>query len=100
VNKAGVKVSSLDLLGDDFVLLSANPGWMAAASGLGINAVQVGADITFPEGQPFEAVFGLPQNGAVLVRPDGIIAWRTLKQPDESAAKELRRALSQVACGF
>jgi hypothetical protein len=64
--------STLDLLGGSFVLLTADEGWMRAADGLDVRAQLV----TSPG---FTEVYG---TGAVLVRPDGFVGWRT----DEAAA--------------
>ena len=57
--------STLDLLGRDYVLL-AGPQWN------GITDIQVHR-ITEPA---FPAAYGITPSGAVLVRPDGFIAWR------------------------
>jgi hypothetical protein len=57
--------STLDLLGRDYVLL-AGPQWN------GTTDIQVHriAEPTFP------AAYGISPSGAVLVRPDGFVAWR------------------------
>jgi aklavinone 12-hydroxylase len=58
--------STLDLLGGGFVLLAASEGWSAP----GITTQVIGAD-------GFADAYGITAAGASLVRPDGIIAWRS-----------------------
>ncbi|PMQ15211.1 Aklavinone 12-hydroxylase RdmE [Janthinobacterium sp. AD80] len=77
VRHRGNSVSSIDLLTEDFVLLTADPRWCAAAAHLQLKTLLVGADVIFPAEQPFRDSFGTGDDGAVIVRPDGIIAWRS-----------------------
>jgi putative polyketide hydroxylase len=60
----GPDVSTLDLCGDWLTLLTNGPGWADEAARAGIAWHDVG-DRT-----------GLPPGGAMLVRPDAIVAWR------------------------
>jgi 2-polyprenyl-6-methoxyphenol hydroxylase-like FAD-dependent oxidoreductase len=90
---AGRRMSSLDLFGKDYVLLSANAGWLAAARDLRLLPVGVGDDVVFPLSQPFRQVFGVPPDGAAMVRPDGIIGWRSLAAPDAGGIAELLATL-------
>jgi 2-polyprenyl-6-methoxyphenol hydroxylase-like FAD-dependent oxidoreductase len=83
IEHAGKRISSLDLFGREFVLITADPAWIVAAGRLRLHHVGVGTDVLFPASQPFGDVFGVPACGAVLVRPDGIIAWRALAAPDK-----------------
>ncbi|WP_170994604.1 FAD-dependent monooxygenase [Streptomyces sp. BPSDS2] len=82
-------VATLDLFGDGFVLLAGAEGgsWAEAA---GTAASELGMDLAFhrialngggsaltdARGLWAEA-YGVGSTGAVLVRPDGIVAWRT-----------------------
>jgi hypothetical protein len=85
LERTGRQVSTLDLFGDAFVLLAARGGdtWCRAASAvarrfpdLAIAAHVVGgADVHDPEAA-FAQAYGLSQDGAVLIRPDGFVAWR------------------------
>ena len=85
VERDGVRCSTLDLFGRNYVLL-AGPGgaaWCAAgkrAAGrlkdLEIDTYCVGADLRDPDGR-FCAAYGLASGGACLVRPDGIVGWRS-----------------------
>lgn len=82
-------VTTLDLFGDGFVLLAGAEGgsWAeaaeTAASALGVDlafhrvalAAEGGA-LTDVQSRWAEA-YGVGAAGAVLVRPDGIVAWRT-----------------------
>jgi hypothetical protein len=81
----GVPISSLDLYGRSFVLLAAPEGadWARgaeqAAARLGVpltaHLVGAGAEVADPEGALLPA-HGISASGAVLVRPDGFVAWR------------------------
>jgi 2-polyprenyl-6-methoxyphenol hydroxylase-like FAD-dependent oxidoreductase len=79
VDRDGTRVSTLDLLGLDFVLLLAPGGeaWRApamdAASELGLTLdSHVISEAEFPD------AYGITAAGAVLVRPDGVVGWRAL----------------------
>ena len=83
--RAGQQISTLDLLGNSFVVLAAPHGeaWRRAVPaaakhfpGLPIAAYLVGSpDLQDPAGG-FAPAYGLASDGAVLVRPDGFVAWR------------------------
>src|SRR3954464_13712096 len=76
--------STLDLFGSQFVLLR--------AAGEGVDDwAPPGVAAHVVEGEPFAAAFGLSAGGATLVRPDGVIAWRS-RGPAERA--EVERALA------
>lgn len=84
----GEVVSTHDLTGQDFVLL-AGPGgsaWIAAAQNSAIQlgtpliSYLIGSDLCDPD-QVFLARTGLEPDGALLVRPDGFIAWRSRTRP-------------------
>ena len=66
----GEKVSTIDLFGKGFALLASAKGaaWSKAAQPLGIKAHAVGDD-------EWAAAYGVDETGAVLVRPDGYVAW-------------------------
>lgn len=84
LQRHGTAVSSLDLFGRSFVLLAAPAGeaWRqaarVAAEGLGVPLdayVVDDGELRDPEGQ-FPDTYGITIAGAVLVRPDGVVAWR------------------------
>lgn len=84
LSRGGAALSSLDLIGRGFALVAAPGGarWVAAArliadcTGLPIDATRIGGDLADPDGL-FLARTGLAAEGALLVRPDGFIAWRS-----------------------
>jgi putative polyketide hydroxylase len=84
LGQEGRRISTLDLVGHGFVLLAAHGGgaWTSAAralahrSGLPLAAYCIGTDLIDVAGQ-FLARTGLGLGGAVLVRPDGFIGWRS-----------------------
>jgi 2-polyprenyl-6-methoxyphenol hydroxylase-like FAD-dependent oxidoreductase len=102
--RAGQQISTLDLFGSSFVVLAAPQGeaWCRAVSAaaksfpdIPIDAYLVGrTDLQDPIGA-FAEAYGLENDGAVLVRPDGFVAWRgkTLVADPRDA---LTRALAAV----
>lgn len=85
-------LATLDLFGDGFVLLAGARGreWMSAAAGasarLGVRltarrVVRGTGDgagtLADPDGHWAERYGGIGPEGAVLVRPDGVVAWRS-----------------------
>ena len=97
------KISSHDLLGlDKFVLLThgdATP-WIGAAHtvaeafGIAIEVVAIGIDIT-DAGDTWAQISELNPGGAVLVRPDGHIAWRT-KDPVAAPSDSLAEVFGEI----
>jgi putative polyketide hydroxylase len=75
----GHELSALDLFGRTFVLIAGPRGaaWRHAASRLAITAYLIGTDIADVTGRWCEA-YGVSAEGAVLVRPDGVVAWRSV----------------------
>jgi hypothetical protein len=79
----GSGLSTLDLSGTSFVLLTGEGGeaWVEAASpaasdlGAPVDAFRVGADLDDPSGSFFSS-YGIETDGASLVRPDGHVVWR------------------------
>ena len=101
VERAGTRVSTIDLFTRTFSLLSPDDRWLAAArnaaSGLGIEIETVGVDrdVIFPQPDTFEKCFGVATDGASLVRPDGIVGWRSAAMV-EAPEEELARVLTQI----
>jgi putative polyketide hydroxylase len=104
VRRDGQQVSTLDLLGPGFTLLTGDSGdrWLAAAAsasaalGVPIDVHRIGADgdIGDPDGA-WAAITRLASDGAVLVRPDDFVGWRADKLPADPES-ELRQALSAI----
>jgi putative polyketide hydroxylase len=99
----GQRVSTLDLFGRGFVLLTAGAGqaWRDAAecavgssgaSSLMLSVRSIGLHVVDVDGD-FAAKYGLEGGGAALVRPDGVVAWRSPSLPAHPAA-----ALSDALC--
>jgi putative polyketide hydroxylase len=88
VTVAGARRSTLDLAGRDPVLLTgtAEGGWLAAAAGLGVPAYVL-TEAAWPE------LYGVSPAGAVLLRPDGHVAWRSASGPAIDGPAELAAAL-------
>jgi 2-polyprenyl-6-methoxyphenol hydroxylase-like FAD-dependent oxidoreductase len=85
LERDGASISTLDLFGKNFVLLTGPDGgaWRAAAQeaasalGVPIDVWQVGGErgLSDVAGRFLEA-YALEPSGAVLVRPDSFVAWR------------------------
>lgn len=93
IERAGKRISSIDLFGKEYVLMSANARWLSVANDLGLVFVGVGSDVRFPASQPFSEVFGISLDGAAVVRPDGIIGWRSQAAPDPEGTAALTATL-------
>ena len=83
IESAGRQLSALDLYGTRLVLLAgpAGDGWVDAAAKLDVpvDAHQASAEVA--------AAYGLHEDGASLVRPDGFVAWLSRSGvPDPRAA--------------
>src|SRR5262245_42697684 len=88
------RVSTLDLFGRELVLLTTGDGamWRAAVTAMSTESPQlpirvraIGRAMRDEDGT-FAAAYRLGAGGAVLVRPDGIVAWRSETAPDNPAA--------------
>lgn len=79
VNRGGERVSTIDLFGNGFVLLTGNGGaaWVEAARPLAIKPLALGDE------EPWREVYGIGETGAVLVRPDGHVGWRSAALPTD-----------------
>lgn len=85
LDRAGARISTLDLYERSLVLLaSPHSPWLAAAAEVaaGLPApldaygVGEGADLVPEPGADWAEAHGITPDGAVLVRPDGFVAWR------------------------
>jgi hypothetical protein len=92
------EISTLDLYGGRFVLLSA-PGdteWTAAARDAAHHA-DLELDIHQILEPGFAEAYGIGPNGAVLVRPDGIVAWRA-QDALRASVSVIAQVFGQVLC--
>jgi hypothetical protein len=104
LERAGKPLSTLDLFGRNFVLLTGTQGqmWREAAArlapqhGLTLDTYGIGVDVIDVEGR-FSSAYGVTATGATLVRPDGFIAWRA-REAGEQPEQELNRVLRRVLC--
>lgn len=104
LERQGSRISSLDLLDGRFVLLAgpAGTGWrkaiQAAADRLGVRvaAFQIAVDLVDTENK-WQAKMGVSPDGAVLLRPDGFVAWRS-RAVTADPVSTLVQVLSQVLC--
>lgn len=93
LQRAAAEISTLDLFGGGFVLM-AGPGgeaWCSTALGaaerLGVPLelrIVGGSQLGNPDGR-FAEAYGISGSGAVIVRPDGIVAWRAVDATGVSA---------------
>ncbi|MFI7099542.1 FAD-dependent oxidoreductase [Streptomyces sp. NPDC050161] len=108
LRSATSRCSTLDLYERSFVLLTGSGGaaWRAAAERVAavcpgrLDAYAVGTgpddDLAPEEGADWAEVHGTTPDGAVLVRPDGFVAWRSrghVDDPEEALRDVLRRVL-------
>ena len=104
VEKDGKRVSTLDLFGSGFTLLAAPDGgaWSEAARvvaedvGLSVHAFTFGQELRDLE-NGFAAAYGITATGAVLVRPDGFVAWRA-KSSGTKPQDTLKGVLDRLLC--
>ncbi|MDG4765616.1 FAD-dependent monooxygenase [Solwaraspora sp. WMMD406] len=102
LSRAGARVSTLDLIGPEFTLMTpAGSGWAQSAKEAGgaaataITTVEISADgATALSGPEWARAYGLSSRGAVLIRPDGHVAWRCADAPPSSAV--LVNALDRI----
>jgi hypothetical protein len=83
IERDGKKLSTLDLFGHDFVLLAGDTTWrdstdrLRAKTGVPVTCHVFGpsGNLDDPE-KLWRHAYGVAEGGAVLVRPDGFVAWR------------------------
>ncbi|MER7565275.1 FAD-dependent monooxygenase [Streptomyces sp. NPDC097941] len=108
VRHQGERISTLDLYERSLVLLSdaeAASGWheaavrLAAETCVPLTSYRLGegpgAELTPEGGADWSAAHGTTPQGAVLVRPDGFVAWRS-QGPVADAESTLRQVLSTL----
>ncbi|MEV6875028.1 FAD-dependent monooxygenase [Amycolatopsis sp. NPDC051128] len=81
-------VSTLDLVGRRLTLLTGRAAWLEAARGLDIDAHLV-------EDETWLSATGIADGGAVLVRPDHFVAWRST-----TASGDLGRVVDRILARF
>jgi putative polyketide hydroxylase len=105
LSSGGSQTSTLDLFGRNYVLLAAPEGdaWrhagVAAADALGVpldSYVVGGGELGDPEGR-FADTYGISRAGVALVRPDGIVGWRSADSTGASEDK-MRDVVTTLLC--
>src|SRR6266700_6687435 len=106
VEREGQRISTLDLLDGRFILLTGADGaaWCEAAAavaarlGISLSTYRIGANadlLDLENGWP--AKMGVSGDGAMLIRPDGFVAWRSSTRPP-SPEPRLVQVLSRILC--
>ncbi|MFI8966389.1 FAD-dependent oxidoreductase [Streptomyces sp. NPDC053493] len=108
LNRAGTRVSTLDLYERHLVLLSSagtTGSWHHAAAhvaerlGVPVDSYRIGegahAELTPLGDTDWAELHGVSSDGAVLVRPDGFVAWRSAG-PSDDPETALRTVLTAV----
>jgi 2-polyprenyl-6-methoxyphenol hydroxylase-like FAD-dependent oxidoreductase len=102
IERDGARLSTLELLGRQRFTLLAGPdgrSWChaarVAADGLQVPLEALAIDATTDAEPRWPAAYGVERDGAVMVRPDGYVAWRQAASvPDPTA--ELTRAFERI----
>jgi len=107
IERQGRRISTLDLLTRNFVLLTGMDGqhWcnaahMAAARlkiTIDTYCIGPGGDLVDDLPGCYLTALGIQSNGAVLVRPDGFVAWRS-RGSDGPPLQTLEPILSHILC--
>jgi hypothetical protein len=87
-------VSTLDLLGPGFTVLTGDEQWRSAVTSVSA-ALDIPITMHCIGDDAWAAATGLAPEGAVLVRPDDFVGWRADELPADSES-ELRQALSAI----
>ncbi|MEV4432834.1 aklavinone 12-hydroxylase RdmE [Streptomyces sp. NPDC049585] len=103
IERDGAALSTVHLFGDGWVLLTGprGAGWAragraaAAGTGIALQALTAGRELSVEDGE-LSSAYGIGPAGASLVRPDGVVAWRTPHPPGPDAADALQAVLTRV----
>jgi 2-polyprenyl-6-methoxyphenol hydroxylase-like FAD-dependent oxidoreductase len=96
----GTRVSTLDLGAGGWTLLAASDGtaWCEAAAARDLTAYRIGPDGDVGDADDaWRARAGLEPDGALLIRPDGFVAWRA-RTAETDPAGRLGEALDRALC--
>jgi len=102
VRRNGSELSTLDLVGRNFLLLSGSSGWVQAGTsaaerlGVPLDVWRVGPDADVQDfDDQFVKAYGIGPDGAVLIRPDGFVAWRSGGDVDDDSGRPVGEALAR-----
>jgi len=90
IEDGGRQTSTLDLFGDHFTLLLDREGPAPVETDIPVRTVVL-------PGERWRTAYGIESGGAVLVRPDGHVAWRH-RQAVENVDKVVPSVLRSCAC--
>lgn len=108
IEKEGKRISTIDLFGKGFVLLAGSEGgaWVNASQTVRKKLAEVeltsycietkGSGIIDKE-RKWETAAGISPSGALLVRPDGFVAWRQRRLPVDTDG-ELDKTFRRILC--
>lgn len=87
-NNQNKESSTLDIVGDNWIILTADKVWKDIAQEI-VGQFEATIDIFQVTNknvgkQTFCDAFGISEEGAVVVRPDGVIAWRSENRPEDT----------------
>jgi putative polyketide hydroxylase len=94
VRYEGERVSTLDLLGPWFTVLTGDERWRLAVTSVSA-ALDIPIAMHCVGDAAWAAATGLEPGGALLVRPDAFVAWRVEALPEEPES-ELRQVLAAI----
>jgi 2,4-dichlorophenol 6-monooxygenase len=98
VGADGHRLSTLDLVGRGrFTLLTGISGtaWLDAAAALPVTVIRIGSDGQRDAYGDWLRAREIDEDGALLVRPDGYVAWRAARLPADPATA-LARAYTRI----
>jgi putative polyketide hydroxylase len=107
LKRGNEQISTVDLFGPHFTLLAGAGGdaWRRAAPSaapswppLVAHTIGTDTDVSDPDGK-WQLAYGIDADGAVLVRPDGYVAWRSrsgVANPEAALRAALDRLLGRV----
>ncbi|OJK03022.1 hypothetical protein ASPACDRAFT_113626 [Aspergillus aculeatus ATCC 16872] len=94
--EAGEKIAIGEVVdGKGWSILAAQETWEEAVAEYNQKSQIQLQHVTIRDLDFFRTAFSVEESGAVLVRPDGFIAWRTTERP-EQATQALEQILAQV----
>ena len=96
LTRDGARVSTLDCLGPRFTLFSADAAWLNAARQLPLDVVAIAAG----DRATWAKAAGAGDTGALLVRPDGFVAWRERASRAPEAALTVLETQWRALSGF
>jgi hypothetical protein len=107
LKRGNEEISSVDLIGPHFLLMAGAGGdaWRHAAKSVVVSwpplvthLVGKDSEVSDPDGN-WHGAYGIETDGAVLVRPDGYVAWRSrsgVANPESALREVFDRLLGQV----